>query len=434
VKGANFVMKLLIAALVAIVVVAPANANTLSSVTLGPVTQNFTGACPATITFTATIKGSPGSVSYQFFGNGGAPDGAQQSTTIPGTGSVTVSETPAVDAAHQGSFNRQVLAKAGNLAYSNQVNYTVKCASTPTPLPTTVPIIAGPPVPTGLINTTDPAQCGAHGGWAGLICPGALHDHWLVLIFNWQGDANYSAVDGFRTYEVDNGKHVKVNESSAGGQGTMSFVKPPAGGFDGKCYALTSYAGGIESQDSKPFCIGSGSTGTKLLTLQQSRWAWRYQDYIHNLGGGYGLRCNDLCLGWIHYRSSGIVFDHENTYWRSAVLFDPARINGLKVFSAHLLLRVVGGSAGCFGALGTANSDWWDNSNMIDADFQSGIPGELDSTGADFDVTDIVKQWAQGAPNFGFAFSGKDEDQGADDNARCMLDFATNPALQIEHF
>ncbi len=69
---------------------------------------NYSGQCPTTVTFTATILGDPGTIlGYQFVGDG-APATKQLYGYIEPSGDLTVTSELKVDSAHAGSFFRQV--------------------------------------------------------------------------------------------------------------------------------------------------------------------------------------------------------------------------------------------------------------------------------------------------------------------------------------
>jgi hypothetical protein len=123
----------------------PAEAK-IASVSIFAFPINYSGQCPATITFQATVIGDPGTVfGYQFVG-----DGASSTKSLYGyvekSGDLTVTSTLEVDAAHAGSYYRQVKVTsylrgigspvAGEVLVSDKQPYTVVCVSTtPGPKP-----------------------------------------------------------------------------------------------------------------------------------------------------------------------------------------------------------------------------------------------------------------------------------------------------------
>lgn len=80
----------------------------IASATVFAFPLNYSGQCPTTITFTATIIGDPGTIlGYQFVGDG-APPTKQLYGFIEPSGDITVTSQLQVDSAHAGSFFRQL--------------------------------------------------------------------------------------------------------------------------------------------------------------------------------------------------------------------------------------------------------------------------------------------------------------------------------------
>lgn len=118
----------------------------ITSVTIFAFPINYSGQCPTTITFQATVIGDPGTVfGYQFVGDG-APSTKPLYGYVEKSGDLTVTSTLDVDAAHAGSFFRQVKVTnylrgigspvAGDVIASDKEPYTILCVSTtPNPKP-----------------------------------------------------------------------------------------------------------------------------------------------------------------------------------------------------------------------------------------------------------------------------------------------------------
>lgn len=413
----------------------------------GPQIGNtFTGPCPVNIQFAGTITapaGTPVTYIFSHFVNGASVVSAPIKATIPAGGSLAIGETLPIDQAHSGFQSNEVDVQKPSAA-QGKVFFTVTC-STITPVPSGVfnnhPNIhmytVVPPSPIHLTNTTNAQVCGSHGGFAALFCPDALHNGYLVLVWDWIANSKWPSANGFRVYEVDGGQH-KLVDTQLNGQLTISFQKPVAGGFGGKCYAVTAYVGKIESFPSAKFCLGGVYTSRQSKTLHTFHWAYHYYSYSGSgaLGGlaVQGLKCTDLCMGWVHSISGGgLTLNHANAYWRSYVQFDPSQIAGLNVYKAFLKLTLVSGKPECFGAVGAADGQSWDTDNMPSAPWEPAT-GSINNSGAELDVTEIVRNWAQGSPNWGFAFKGTNEDTGAEENASCTVDFATDAVLSIEYY
>ena len=437
-----------------IAVCRPASAAVTASFSLVG-TNPITATCPVKVSFNGNITGTPGTnVAYIFsnFVNGAPVVSASMNGTIPATGTLPVTETLNIDKAHAGFQSNELDVTSPNAA-QGKVFFTVNCSpvsvSTPTPTPnaytkfrpgagqSAVSALTGVPIPADLTDTLSAKTCGDHGGFAGLFCPQALHDGYLVLVWDWQGSQYHPKADGFKVYRVDGGLHTLV-DTQTNPQATISFQKPITGGFGGKCYAVTAYASGNESRTSASFCVPVGYTGRQSKSVPMVHWAYHYYQYNGcGLTAGLcvvGTHCGDMCVGWNHYKSGdGPTLVHSNTWWRSYIQFDPAQIEGLNVFKATLTFRASGNPT-CFGGIGAASGQAWDTKNVPDASWDD-IPHTLSSSGAIFDVTNIVRDWARGAvPNWGFAIKSNNEDTGAEDNGQCMFDLNPNGSLTIEYY
>ncbi len=144
---------------------------------------NYSGQCPVTITFAATITGDPGDVlGYQFVGDG-APATKALYGFLETSGVLTVTSELHVDAGHAGSFFRQIKVTryvqtvggtqaAQETFDSDKEPYSVTCiaasgaspgvGSSPSPIPT-APVYSGAspgvgstpgPTPTALVYFT----------------------------------------------------------------------------------------------------------------------------------------------------------------------------------------------------------------------------------------------------------------------------------------
>ncbi|MBV8223190.1 MAG: hypothetical protein JO293_07490, partial [Candidatus Eremiobacteraeota bacterium] len=177
----------------------------------------LTASCPVTVNFTGTITGPPNTnVTYFFshFQTGGPVISAPISATIPANGTLPITESVVVDTAHAGLQSNEIDVTSPNAA-QGKVFFTVDCSpvtvATPTPKPHYIPLnnqsalqgAMAEPYPDGLVNTESASTCGAHGGLAGAFCPQALHDGWLILVWNWAGTSIHPKADGYRVYRVD---------------------------------------------------------------------------------------------------------------------------------------------------------------------------------------------------------------------------------------
>jgi hypothetical protein len=276
--------------------------------------------------------------------------------------------------------------------------------------------------------------CGQHGGLAGIFCIQAVPDRYLILVWDWTPNDKWPAIDGYHVYDVTNGGKTRVQDQT-NPQATVEFFKP--GSFIGKCYAVSAYKGTSESTLSASFCASGAQVGTKTRSVHMSNWGYFATSYTScGFNAGIcvvGTHCDDLCAGWSHHDSGGtLTLDHENVYWRSFVQFEPSQITGLNIAKARLELRV-NGDPTCFGGIGVSQGPAWGTDqapNVVWADVRTA----MSSTQAVFDVTSIVRDWANGAPNWGFAFKGNNENNGAEDNGGCMVQFNKNGVLSLEFY
>src|ERR1022692_3109024 len=80
----------------------------VTSVTLTANTQTYSGPCPTNIEFVATVNGDPGTVIGIKFSGSGFPPSKATFGFIPDSGSSSIENDVLVDAAHAGTFERQV--------------------------------------------------------------------------------------------------------------------------------------------------------------------------------------------------------------------------------------------------------------------------------------------------------------------------------------
>jgi len=429
-------------------------AITTAQLTAGSPTSN--GPCPFTETFTGTISGQPFTTfqySFNRFINGTQQVQNVGAARIPAGGSVAVSDSFSVSGTSAGVNFDQIwvhtIAGGQPDVYSARAPFFVNCI---TPNPggpsggshvltagasghSAVQLLYGVPTPFNLASTTDPHVCGQHGGLAGLFCIQAVPDRYLILIWDWQPNDKWPAIDGYHVYDVTNGGKTRVQDQT-NPQATVEFFKP--GSFVGKCYAVSAYKGANESPTSASFCAAGAQVGTNSRTVHMSNWGYFATSYTScGFNAGIcvvGTHCDDLCTGWTHSDSgANVTLDHENVYWRSYVQFEPSQIVGLNIAKATLQLRISGGDPTCFGAIGVAQAQAWGTDQAPNVTWADVMPA-MNSKSAVFDVTSIVRDWASGAPNWGFALKGNNENNGAEDNGYCHLDYDLNGALSIQYY
>lgn len=273
--------------------------------------------------------------------------------------------------------------------------------------------------PTDVQSTVDPKTCADHGGLGGgFACSALLPQGRLALVWGWSGQA----VDGFNVYRVDGGQHARVGRQANGKDATVYIVDPvPAGGYAGKCYAVSAYHGAEESPLSAAFCAGGGSVlQSATITPGQARSMY---EMANPDGGGKG-DAGRWDAGYSFFADTSILGDTTyNTIYRLALWFDTASVSHRKVYSARLKLSVVktflddDGFAdhhtSCVAKIGTGLDRWWTHGDWIDAT-EVLRPGMAQGPDIAIDVTQIVQQWAQFPDNnFGFVLMGETEDLGS---------------------
>jgi len=421
--------------------------------------NTYTGPCPVTIQFTGSIVGAKGvSVTYKFdrFVNGGWIYGSPVSTTIPLNGPLPLGENLLVDGAHAGPQSNQVTVTSPNSTQA-KVSFTVNCvAATPAPTPQPTPTKAPPPPPSpsSLGSTNDPQVCTNHAGFGGgLACKAGFSSGMLALIWTAPNSCS-SCISGYKVYRVDSGQHTFITKQANGKDVTLALLTKPSGGFSGKCYAVTSYAGNAESSDSATYCV-NGAVDTPVVrsfnvTPNAQRQVMHHYSYsFPGPGCGIpteGLGTVGLPVGFIHdYSSSVGVTCYEDTYvWQSAIGFDLGtagiilRSSKASVKNATLTYQRADGGSGptCLAAVGLPTGDWSNAQDLIPNNvYISGLPWNNNGGPGQnaINVTSAVNNFAKGVwDNHGFLFMGGDEDtSGVHNNDECVTGYA-NFALNIQ--
>lgn len=441
----------------------PANAAiTAATITVtGP--SSYTGSCPHTVQFTGTINGTPGTVftvSFNRFVNGMQHIVTLAPVTMPANGVEPVSDSISIASSTSGTTFDQIWVHniSGGQAdvYSNKANFTVNCGPPPTPIPTGIPKLP-PPAPNSLTNTTDPPTCTTHAGiGGGLACYAGIPKGMLALIWSWSPGACSDCIDGYNVYRVDGGQHTRVTQQNAkldsGLVATLAVLDKPSDGFNGKCYVVTAYYQGLESNDSNYFCPGGYAGGpiVESFTLQPSAVRSVYHHYSYTgFGPGCGLSNtgtgppNGDHVGFIHsyVSASGFTCGEDTFVYQTAVNFNLGgagiilRNSKASVQSARLLFRRVdGGTVNCMAGVHLPTGDWSNAQDLIpNNDFISGIPWGTNTdinTGTvkiangndSIDVATAISNWAKGvwSSDYGFVLIGGNEDtSGFHDNNSC---------------
>jgi hypothetical protein len=438
-------------------------AITTAQLTAGSPASN--GPCPFTESFTGSINGTPGT-SFQYSFNRYI-DSVQQVqnvgvATIPASGTLNVSDSFSISGATAAINFDQIwvhnIAGGQGDVYSPRAPFSVACiAGSPPPAGfvgngkllhgssgLAYQSMYGIPLPTDLKSTTDPQECGKHGGLAGLFCIQAVPDKYLILVWDWQPNDKWPAIDGYHIYDVTNGAKTRVQDQT-NPQATVEFFEP--GSFAGKCYAVTAYKGTTESATSASFCAGV-AMGLKTISDMNPISGSRHKAYSLGGGGVPNGDCPMPCIGYTFDKTItlGVVQSHDNLVRRGYYTFHPngVALRGLNIAKATLTVTRLNpelpagrgtNSFECFGAIGATRTDWTASSAFADGDFGYDVPASIGTNSATFDVTRIVRDWANGViPNNGFVFKGLDENTGSDAVDSCELLLAPNATLTIQYF
>ena len=309
--------------------------------------------------------------------------------------------------------------------------------------------------PKNLHTTGDPKVCAQHVApendvpkyydvCAGIISMG-------TVAFVWDGDyskktglcfpgaekwcTQVSDIDGFRLYRyVDpTGNQEVASTTYNGARQTGAFTPYPTD--DQKCFTVRAYKGAIESADSNVVCLKWGqeaTTGTKTVNIYPSGMEV-YCENVIELGTSNAGKCSqfyyvdekngplsltmghyyqqfndpaepDLVLYWIGsgiIRFNNLAGPHVIV---SEVMGKPIQSASLKYQMTKSSHQIDGpySSAPCDSSLGVMHEGFGGGSYSI---IKHPVhPATWDEISVD--VTDVVKGWAQGQPNFGFFLDG----------------------------
>ncbi|HEY6865300.1 MAG TPA: hypothetical protein VI319_15505 [Burkholderiales bacterium] len=279
------------------------------------------------------------------------------------------------------------------------------------------------PAPSALTSTVDEKVCNTHGGFGGgLACAALLPQGRLALVWSWSG----ASADGYKVYRVDGGQHTYVGRQANGKDATLYIVDPvPAGGYTGKCYAVTAFRGTEESAPSGATCAGGGNVvSTVTLAPLDVRSLEHYRWVPRGLGGGGpyenivdrgGVRAGYSYATQKYFSGDG----YADSIYETALHFDSSAFEHKTVRAARLRLRVDTSNVGtdrhedhvlsCATSIQIGREYWWDHRDrpvMINA-VAGAHPGVYNGPDIALDVTDIVRGWAQSpGTNYGLVLAG----------------------------
>jgi len=444
----------------------PAAAN-ITDASLTTATPSHNGPCPATVNFSGTISGTPGTsfvLTWNRFINGkqtlvNANNG--QPITLWGS-SLTVSDSMQVTSNADNNNGNRTFDQIWlhNISPPQKDKYSTGAQETPTYFsvtcwklnpnvvnqapPTPRPKFGGSAiyqayhdVPHGITQTTSGQECGSHAG--GFACGAAFSNGWLVLVWCYAKDCGATSsatAQYFRIYEVDKGQHALVDQVQNFGDGTIAtvgVVETPNGGFANQCYLVVAVDGKSE-YGNNTVCLGNGTVGPFTTALHPSIATSHGQSSQYgNVPFRAACGTGSICVGWQHDQSSIIAPNIIPIWWyadnyRAYYMFDLSSVAGKYLISATLKIPIDSGDAGCFSGIAQANQDWTGNSNWVGGDFYN--PGGSLNNG--MDVTSIVRSWMNGNANYGFVLRGTNENLSAESTS-CRTFLDSNAELDIVH-
>jgi len=279
-------------------------------------------------------------------------------------------------------------------------------------------------------------------------------------------------IDGYTIYKVTTqvtgsggrlGVHLLTQSQTKIGQANAQARLSVVTASSGDCFALTAYAGGKESDLSSAACVpATYSVAPQRMELRPSLhlYTWTLQPGAQNcttatvgpsnllVHPGQDLigiaRAQDIPTDDcdLHYSTNGY-------FARSAEYFDVSSLRGKSIVGSQLVVSVVmaWGAAvprhppcGVAYVVGVASQDWtrgWDVGTPVPL---NGIGSQFANLGpplytglAQFDVTNIVKGWLKGDPNYGFAYQDRYEDTSGLKPGDWCLNFI-NGKLEVQYY
>jgi hypothetical protein len=360
------------------------------------------------------------------FGNGGA-NSYSTGLNTNNQGAYTTN-TRALNTNNQGAY----ATSPTGLNTNNQGAYTVNLTA-----------------PMGLTSTVDPQVCSNHAPFAGgLACATLLPQGRLALVWNASG----APVDGFNVYRVDGGQRSRVGRQANGKDVTVYIVDPvPAGGYTGKCYAVSAYKGAQESEVGPSYCPGTGSVvqTVTLAPLHIRSVVTRRSSIDTSVFGGDPRNQNyddgRISAGYRYWRYVSFVSDgFDNDLSRTGLYFDTAPFAYKKIRAARLKLTVDTAEVGpdyhkdhttsCVARVGVGKEQWWPPRNDWIEAYDKLNPGMYQGPTLALDVTEIVKDWARSPNNnYGLVLMGSKENLDAFTNDSCVTAyFRDQIVLEVE--
>ncbi len=297
-----------------------------------------------------------------------------------------------------------------------------------------------PVAPSNLRSVGKPTDCGEHLGFIGAIaCPAMINSGDLLVIWDWKAGSGLDEIDGYRLYRVDEGKQLVYTQSNKKDITLVDVPKPPSGYYTGRCYAVSAYAGSLESNISSAFCPAGGSVALKTR-VSPDHMRNSIQTFHAGPGAfGSGRYTAALLVGYTYFSEKRLLGDvRDVAIFRSAFEFDVSRIVHRKLVGAKLFLTInssvgEGNNHSCATEVGSGTEFWWYNDSWLQGQFSEDITPTDVGPVISADVTKIVEQWQRGDPNYGFVIKNHHEDLNAFTNDQCETVY-TKPVLELTYY
>ncbi len=312
------------------------------------------------------------------------------------------------------------------------------------------------PAPSKVHATTDVAECQQHNG--NFFCAALKGGAPNFMLLVWNG---YTTADAYHVYRTDGGKRVSVASGSQPFNGSIPTAQGLESVAPGSCFSVSETRAGTESDLSAPFCVGSVVPAKEqVVTLKPIyiRTSRSYKghtpqpDLSAHDSTGVENEAGKVVVGYVHATNNmGALGDEwSNNYYRAGLYFNVGFLAGKHLTYATLNLRTAqmyhsevhnanqytSASGNCVATVASGAGSWWTSNARV----EYGQPVEVVQGTANrlhFDISDVARAWASGAPNLGLVLIGSDENLYAFTETACMSTFYSSgpdmPTLTISY-
>jgi hypothetical protein len=305
--------------------------------------------------------------------------------------------------------------------------------------------------PADLHPTSDVTECQTHGG--NFFCAALKGGAPNLLVLVWSGTASAQA---YTLYRTDAGRHLAVATGSQPVNGSVPTAQGVENVVPGSCYAVSMVRPGAgESELSDPYCVGNNVPAKEVVVTLP---ALRYRSVVisQSQGRSDGSRTDHpqaVLVGYTHIAEAGGVFGDSarSSFARAGLFFDVGFLANHHVSFANLKMRVDYSNLSfvhnspppyrdsvtqCAARAGVGTSPWWNGPPDMGVGEPSVAIGRQQRA-AGYDVSDIARAWAAGAPNYGIVLVGSDENLEAFTETGCYTQMivggAAGPTLTVSY-